>query len=359
MTTYAERVETRIVHPTRFDQCYGALLGLAMGDALGWPAMYHRTLLTRRPKRRQRLWQFSAEADGHQVNKMALPFTLSQPEALLHLCPTDDTEFAAISALILEACGDDVSPERLFAGWEREIIAHGDTVWSGIGERASIENARKGLRPPRTGSDNPHHFDDGAVARAVPIGLRYADDSDRAIEVAGWMASITNDADGVWAAQAMAASIAAAVQGQSPSEIVAVGQRQLPPESWAARKVTQALSLLDQAGSGFAAIPLWNNTIVNSIYSFGNVAPETLAVAYAIFLSADGQLQTGLQLAAMVPKQADSMPAMVGALCGAYQGLAAIPETWQHSLDTLKGVCIPHLEGRTLHEIAEILVGRE
>jgi len=343
----------------RFGKAYGALLGLAMGDALGFPAMYHRTLLTGRPKRRQRLWEFSAQADQNRINKMALPFTLSQPEENLHLCGTDDTEFAAVTALILAECGAEISLENLFAGWRRHVVdcvADGEEIWSGIGERASIENARKGLRPPRTGNDNPHHFDDGAVARAVPIGLRYADSPERAAEAAGWMACITNAADGIWAAQAMAASIAAAVQDAPPAEVVEIGVKQLPVDSWTARKVNQARHLLEQAGDGFAAVPLWNNRVVNGIYSYGNVAPETLAVAYAIFLSVEGRLQAGLQLAALVPKQADSMPAMVGALCGARQGDSVVPPEWRATLDMLKGVCVPHLKGLSLRRIVERLM---
>ena len=339
----------------RFGKVYGALLGLAMGDALGFPALYHRTLLTGRPRRRQRLWEFSAQADQYRVNKTTLPFTLSQPEELLHLCGTDDTEFAAVTALILEECGEDVSQESLFAGWKRHIVdpdAQGEAIWSGVGERASIENAKKGLLPPQTGGDNPHHFDDGAIARAVPIGLRYADTPERAVEVAGRIASITNAADGVWAAQAMAASIAAAVQDAPATEIVAAGIRHLPPDSWTARKVDQALHLLEHVGSGFAAVPLWNNQVVNGIYSYGNIAPETLAVAYAIVVSVAGQLPQGLQLAALIPKQADSMPAMVGALCGAKQGDSVVPVEWRDTLDTLKGACIPHLNGLSLQQIA-------
>jgi ADP-ribosylglycohydrolase len=334
----------------------GALLGLAMGDAAGFPALFHRTLLIRNLKRRARLWTFSREADAWQVNKFSLPYTNSAPEEHLHLSATDDAEFAAVAALILADCGDDPSLEELFGGWEKFVVSHGDAIWSGVSERASIENARKGLRPPVTGNDNPHHFDDGAVARAVPVGLHYHGDPESAARIAGRLASISNAEDGVWAAQAMAASIAAAMTGASPAEAVAVGRAQIPEDSWLARKVALAASLLGEAGSGFAAVPLWNNHVVNGIYSFGNVAPETLAVAYAIVLATEGRLQAGLQLACMVPKQADSMPAMVGALAGALEGVEAVPATWAERLDRLKGVCIPHVAGLSLRALARGLV---
>jgi len=335
------------------ERTYGSLLGLAMGDAAGFPAMYHRTLLLKWG--RDLLWEFSKQADEQRVNKFSLPFTLSQPEETLHLCGTDDTEFAAAAALILLSCGDEPTAESLFAGWRTHVVEQGDSIWSGVSERASIDNARKGLHPPATGNDNPHHFDDGAVARAVPVGLRFRGDPDKAADVAGTLASITNAEDGIYAAQAMAASIAAAVSGASPADAVAAGRRYIPADSWLGRKTALALAILEEAGSGFAAVPEWNNRVVNGIYNYGNVAPETLAVAYAVFLAVDGKIQEGIQLACLMPKQADSMPAMVGALCGAHTGLSEVPSSWMSSLDTLKGVCMPQLKGQSLRVLAERL----
>jgi len=95
------------------------------------------------------------------------------------------------------------------------VVDRADEVWSGIAERSSIVNAQAGLTPPATGNDNPAHFDDGAVPRAVPVGIRYAGRPDQAALVATRLAEITHAEDGVWAAAAMAASIAAAVSGRT------------------------------------------------------------------------------------------------------------------------------------------------
>ncbi|MCL6446175.1 MAG: ADP-ribosylglycohydrolase family protein, partial [Alicyclobacillus sp.] len=280
----------------------------------------------------------------------------NHPEDRLEMCGTDDTEFAVVIAKILCESSEHPTLDELFAGWKKYVVDHGDAIWSGISERASIENARKGLTAPDTGSDNPHHFDDGAVARAVPVGLKYHGRPELAADVAGKMASVTNAEDGIWAAQAMAASIAVAVSGAPLREVMAAGMRFIPEDSWLCRKVNVALELLNQAGSGFAAVPLWNKHVVNGLYNFGNVAPVTLAVAYAVFKSTEGRLLEGLQLAALIPKQSDSMPAMVGALAGAMQGVSSVPRTWIESLDTLKGVCVKHLAGVSVCRVVDDLM---
>jgi ADP-ribosylglycohydrolase len=335
------------------DRAHGALLGLAFGDAVGLPALFHRSV--RFPDERALLWKFSADLDAQRINKFSLPFSPYHPRRL-GFSGTDDTEFAAVSARMLLSVGTAPTAEGLFESWVEQVVHHGDEIWSGVSERASIENARKSLAPPATGRDNPHHFDDGAVARSVPVGIRFADRPARAAEVAGWGASITNDADGIWAAQAMAASVAAALGGADAAACVAVGVEQIPTDSWLYRTVVRARDALEKEGSGLAAVPLWNDDIVGGIYNFGNIAPETLAVAYAVILATEGRLAEGIQLAALVPKQADSMPAMVGAISGALQGASVIPPTWRDRLETLRGHAVPSTEGVKLGDLASHLV---
>lgn len=335
-----------------YDKIYGSLLGMAMGDSTGFAAMYHRSLVLP-PKRRKRLWSFSQITDQHRINKISLPFTHALSEETLDLCGTDDTEFAVMAAQILLDCGNEVTEEKLLHGWMQYIVGAEQEIWSGVSERASIENIKKGILPPASGNDNPHHYDDGAVSRAVPIGLIFKDQPEKAANIAQKMASITNAEDGIYAAQAMAASIAAALSGASPQLAVEEGLKYVPENTWIQRKMELALNVLDETnGDGFAAIPLWQKRVVNAVYNYANIAPETLSVAYAIFLSTEGNLQKGIQLASLLPKQSDSMPAMVGALAGASEGANAVPETWKEALDKIKGICIPSLQGTSLKSVA-------
>jgi ADP-ribosylglycohydrolase len=340
---------------TLYSKAGGAFLGLSIGDSLGFPAMYHRTTVLP-TRRRNRLWDFSKQTDEYRINKFSLPFTHAMDESILDFSGTDDTEFAIVSALMLLDCTQ-YSQGEFFEQWKKLVVNHESEIWSGISERASIENIKKGLQPPAAGNDNPHHFDDGAVARAVPVGIKFHGDPEKAAAISERMASITNAEDGVYAAKAMAASIAFAIDGASPKEIVDEGLKYIPSNTWLRRKITQALSILESVNfNGFAAIPLWNVQIVNSIYNYGNIAPETLALAYAIFLAAEGDFEKSMMLSLMLPKQADSMPAMVGALSGAMNGIEAIPETWIDSVDIIKGFCIPHLKGIKITDTVKRLI---
>jgi ADP-ribosylglycohydrolase len=335
------------------DRARGALLGLAIGDAAGLPALYHRS--TRLGGPRKWLWHFAAEADTQRILRFPLPFTLGRPEPL-ELSGTDDTEFAVAAARILLDAGDDPSSAALFAGWCKLVVDRSEEVWSGIAERSSIVNIQAGLTPPATGNDNPAHFDDGAVARAVPVGIRYAGRPDEAAEVATRLAEITHAEDGVWAAAAMAASVAAALSGADTADAVGVGVGRIPADSWLGRQMKRALDLAVSATTPLDLVADLNDQVANASYSFGTVAPETLASAFAIVQATGGDPTVALPLAGMIAKQSDSMPAMVGALTGALSGADALPQRWRDKLDVLRGHCLPHLAGTSLTAVADDLV---
>src|SRR5512141_2275250 len=69
-----------------------ALLGLALGDAIGWTAMYHRAhTLPAWTRRRRR--EIDAQREETNVLRIPMPFSLNQPSETFDLCPTDDTEW--------------------------------------------------------------------------------------------------------------------------------------------------------------------------------------------------------------------------------------------------------------------------
>jgi ADP-ribosylglycohydrolase len=340
--------------PSLRSRAQGALVGLAVGDAAGFPSLFHRTAGLGR--RRAALWRFAEELDRQHVLRFLMPMSHGRPDAL-SVSATDDGEFAAVAALILLDARGDYSPEALFAGWQKHVVTAGDEIWSGIAERASIVNARRGLRPPETGNDNPAHFDDGAVARAVPVGVLLAGRPDTAADVARAIAEITNAADGVWAAESMAATISAAVAGAGLPEVIETGRRRIPGDSWLGRQMATALSLAQRAASPFDLAAELNDEVANWNYSFGAVAPETLASAYALALAADGDPMTAIPAAATIAKQADSVPAMVGAITGALAGVDRLPGTWRARVSTLRGICVPALKGVSLCDLADELAG--
>ena len=347
------RLDARPIDPQLRDRALGALLGLAVGDAIGMPALYHRSV--RLGDKRRALWTQALVADEHRVLTFPLPFTVADTRDLA-LSGTDDVEMAAITAkILLEQPAGGPSGDALMTGWRRYIVDSTD-AWLGVAERASVVNIGRGLAAPCCGGDNPAYAHDGAIARSIPIGIALHGQPRKAASLARTLAAITHAEDGIWAAGAMAATIAAQVGGVQFDAAFAAGLDEIPKESWLQRNIERAFAILDEAGSSFAAVPRWTSEIANGTYSYGSIAAETLPIAYAIVSSTPRGIGSSVQIAALIAKQSDSMPAMAGALAGALAGTADLPPSWISALDKLKGVTIPAVAGMSLADLADDLL---
>ncbi|GAB4444557.1 MAG: hypothetical protein Kow00120_14300 [Anaerolineae bacterium] len=336
------------------DRFLGAMFGLAYGDAIGFPALFHRFRVTPK-KRHDFLWRTNMELYRQQINRVMLPFTHRLPSAILEPSPTDDTEFAVLNLQALVRASGEPTEQTFLAVWQEAVLPHADAVASGFSERAAIENLKRGLLPPETGNDNPLHYEDSAVPRAVPIGLFCVGDPDRAAALAQLDAEITQAEDGIYAARAMAAAVAVLAGGGALAEATARARAEFPADSWIAHMDGVARACRDAAEMVEDLILSLSAQVVNTVYSYGCVAPETLPAALVIAEQCAGDLRAACLAANALPKAADSLPAFVGALCGCFQGVGAITPRWRAALKVCRGVCLPFLEGADIEALTRQL----
>ncbi|WP_328325553.1 MULTISPECIES: ADP-ribosylglycohydrolase family protein [unclassified Streptomyces] len=381
MTTQLTRPAAELSGRDPHRRVEGLLLGIAAGDAAGWPAGRHRAALlpnwTRRLTR-----ELDTFAEQNATTTLPVPIALNQPPAPLQLGPSDDAEWATFTAqAILSAAASghsDLSPQQrvrsaLALAWNAladEVAAasaQADEIESAlmplrarISVRAGLGNLAAGLRPPATGHDNPHHFDDAACVRAAVLAVVHPGDPAAAADLAEFDARYTQDGDGVHGARAMAAAVAAALGGATASACVDEALAQLPDGSEIRRNALHAVTLARTAtaagtgrpGSAFALVPVLEHEIVDHVYSYGIAAAETVPVALAMTLAAGGALAEAVPTAACLSRVADSAPALAGALTGAIGGAGSLPDTWRDSCRTLVGCALPQLAGTDLVEVA-------
>lgn len=365
----------------------GLLLGLAAGDAAGWPAARHRA--ARMPEWTRRLTrELDTFAEQNATTTLPVPIALNQPPEPLRLGPSDDAEWAAFTAgCVLTADGS----LRSDLGRDRRIRAAVDLAWNALaGEvaaaadrapevesavlplrarisvRAGLGNLAAGLRPPATGHDNPHFFDDAACVRAAVLAVAHPGEPVAAAALAEYDARYTQDGDGVHGARAMAAAVAAAL-GDAPVEgCVAAALDQLPDGTEIRRNALHALRLAhasggpeDPAGRAFALVPVLEHEIVDHVYSYGIAAAETVPVALALALAAEGRIAAAVPAATCLSRVADSAPALAGALTGALGGARALPGSWRDACRVLSGCALPRLAGTDLVDLAALLAGSQ
>ncbi|MFD6436527.1 ADP-ribosylglycohydrolase family protein [Streptomyces venezuelae] len=354
------------------------LLGLAAGDAAGWPAARHRA--ARMPEWTRRLTrELDTFAEQNATTTLPVPIALNQPPEPLRLGPSDDAEWAAFTAESVLRAGpgnDDLAVRTaLDLAWTTlaaEIAAAADRapevesavlpLRARISVRAGLGNLATGLRPPATGHDNPHYFDDAACVRACVLALVHPGDPERAADLAEFDARYTQDGDGVHGARAMAAAVAAALGSADVDTAVDRALDQLPEHTEIGRNARHAVKTAraqPEEDGAFALVPFLEHQIVDHVYSYGIAAAETVPVALALATAARGRIGEAVPAAACLSRVADSAPALAGALTGVLGTAAAIPAAWRDACRTLSGCALPRLAGTDLVELAGRLADTE
>src|SRR5882757_5006297 len=205
---------------TSFERVYGALIGQAVGDALGAP--------TEGLTRRQIVERYGWVSD----------FLDDDPAG------TDDTEYSVLTARLMLAHGRELTPAQVGAAWTENLVNQvGGFFGGGFSEMTAINNLRDGLTPPVTGSDNHEMWSDGAAMRIAPAGILCAGDPREAARLAAIDAQVSHARDGTYCAQAVAAAAAAAMTTDSWQDAAAAGPAAAPADSRTARTVRRAVDI--------------------------------------------------------------------------------------------------------------------
>ncbi|THA80849.1 hypothetical protein E6R61_36690 [Streptomyces sp. LRa12] len=308
------------------DRARGALLGLAVGDALGAPAE------NMKPSEIRARW---GRITGYVADRPA---------------GTDDTEYAIFSGLLLARHGGALTQAHVEAAWHEWIADREEGPFRGAGfsERGTLENLRRGLAAPIS-AQHRHAWSDGLAMRAAPHGVFAAGRPAEAARLAAIDGSVSHEGEGIYGGQAVAAGVAAAMAGASTVAVVASALAVVPDDSWTARCLRRALTA---AHRGERAV---RSAVVIGGYPWTDLAPEAVALAFGAYAAADGDFTDSVLTAVNMGRDADTTAAVAGALAGATRGVHAIPADWADAIGPARGSCLPTMAGHHVLEVADLL----
>jgi len=315
-----------------FERVYGALIGQAVGDALGAP--------TEGLTRAQIVERYGWVSDFVDENPAG----------------TDDTEYAVLTARLMLAHGTHLTPGQVAAAWTENLVNQvGGFYGGGFSEMTAINNLRAGLAPPVTGSDNHEMWSDGAAMRIAPVGILCAGDPREAARLAAIEAQVSHARDGIYCAQVIAAAVAAAMTADSWEDVLEAGLAAAPADSWSTRSIRRAVEI----GTAHTDLPAALDELYARIsifhYPFADVGPEATALAMGVFAAARGDYVQAVLGGTNVGRDADTIAAMAGAMAGALRGAEAIPEQWRRRINVVRGHCIRSTAGTDLAQLARDL----
>lgn len=298
----------------RFSRAYGALAGLALGDALGMPTQ------AMSPQQIQTVYgHVTGLVDGDK----------SQPYApgMAAGSVTDDTEQALlIASLLLKGHGSGLNLDasefsQALLAWEDSMIERGSLDLLGPSTKAALERVRAGENPLRVGGEGTTN---GAAMRVTPIGIAASTSNRQLFADAVWSSCQVTHAtrQGFQSAALVAAAVSLGIDAGAADVTDLLWKavafvRSLPergawsPEPDVVAATHRALKLAAQPSSSLEWLAGQIGTAVASA--------QAIPMAFAL-LARDPSPRALLQ-AANLGGDTDTIGAIAGAILGASLGV--------------------------------------
>lgn len=272
------------------DRAIGALVGLAVGDALGTTLEFTK---------RDSYPPLTDIVGGG-------PFGLEPGQW------TDDTAMSLALADSLRSNSDLDAADLMsrFVRWndEGEYSCTGTCFDIGITTSQALHRW-KATGDPFAGSTDPHSAGNGSLMRLSPVAIRFWQDRGKLRDVAARQSRTTHAAsEAVDACVAYATAIADAIEGRTRSEVL---REHVTPYAGNIAKI--------MAGS-------WRGRHRREIKASGYVAHSLEASLWSIGRS--GNFAEAVLTAANLGEDADTTAAITGQLAGALHGVRGIPKVW-------------------------------
>ena len=314
------------------DRAYGALVGGAIGDAMGMPASF----LTREQIKNTYGYIEDFLKPDEDVQKYHGSLEAGDI--------TDDTmESIIVSKVLIEHNG--FSEEAFNAEMKKWAIEQKmlESTVIGPSTRRYLTALIEGRDPKETsGKGNTN----GSAMRAAPIGVKYYNDIAKCIEAA---AASSLPSHGSKPAVAAACAVAAAVSGgvhggYSPNEILnmaydAALYGEKKGADITAPMVSKRIKLIESIVDGVGEGNI--NDILDEIagvFGASMFAYESVPVALAIFYAVNGNAKEGILGAVNTGDDADTNGSICGNICGAYSGASVLPDKWKERVQKTSSV---------------------
>jgi ADP-ribosyl-[dinitrogen reductase] hydrolase len=283
-----------ISNEARRDRALGALLGLAVGDAVGTTLEF-------------------ARRDHHPPLTDMIgggPFGLAAGGW------TDDTSMALCLAesLLAHSDLDQADLMRRFMSWWRSGYNSHNGACFDIGVTTAAALARFAVTSdPVAGSSAPSTAGNGSLMRLSPVAIRWHRDKVKAVAAARRQSVTTHGApEAVDACAFFAGLLVDAIAGREPASLLALD------------------GFEGEAGIAQIARGSWRDKDRGDIASSGYVVHTLEAALWCV--ARTESFEAAILQAANLGDDADTVAAVAGQLAGAMWGASAIPQRWRERL---------------------------
>lgn len=343
----------------RFSRAYGALAGLALGDALGMPTQAMSPAQIRAVYGR-----ITGLVDGDASQ----PYAPGMPAGSV----TDDTEQALlVASLLVRGRGSSSGRVALDAGefahalldWEDSMIERGSLDLLGPSTKAALERVRAGEDPLSVGGAGTTN---GAAMRVTPIGIAVSTADPEAFADAVWSSCQVTHAtrQGFQSAALVAAAVSMGIDWDTPSA------SDMTALLWKALTYVDSLPERgawtpdpDVVAATRRAMQLVANPASSSleclVEQVGTSVASAQAIPMAFALLARDPSPRALLDAANIGGDTDTIGAIAGAILGGAFGEQVLPADSLSMIEEVSHLGLPSVALELLELRDQALVGRQ
>ncbi|SIA42235.1 ribokinase-like domain-containing protein [Mycobacteroides abscessus subsp. abscessus] len=343
----------------RFSRAYGALAGLALGDALGMPTQEMSPAQIRAVYGR-----ITGLVDGDASQ----PYAPGMPAGSV----TDDTEQALlIASLLVRGRGTSSGRVALNAvefahallAWEDSMIERGSLDLLGPSTKAALERVRAGEDPLTVGGAGTTN---GAAMRVTPIGIAVSTEDPEAFAEAVWSSCRVTHAtrQGFQSAALVAAAVSMGIDTTgSPSPDLrsllwkAVTYVDSLPERGAWTPDPDVVAATRRAMQ--LAVNPASSSLECLVEQVGTSVASAEAIPMAFALLAREPSPQALLDAANIGGDTDTIGAIAGAILGAAVGVEVLPTDSLSMIEEVSHLGLSSVAGDLLELRDQALVGRQ
>jgi ADP-ribosylglycohydrolase len=320
------------------DRARAALIGGALGDAMGMPTQLFSA--EQIVARYGRIEDFAAPDTDHPVSK-----------GLEAGAITDDTEQTLLLAKVLLASPVSFNHHRWIDAlieWEDDIRRRGGYDLLGPSTKRAIDAIRNGMPPEQAG-----RFGDtnGAAMRIAPVGIMVPHSHGLVLRVAETCRATHNTSIAISAAAAVAMVVSCGLDGLAWRDAVkhaadaaraGAAQGVWIAGGQLATRIELALNLASEAASADDITRLF------ALLGSSVASQESVPAAFAVLALADGDCWKAAIIAANLGGDTDTIGAIACSMAGACSGLQGLPKD---KIAKLRGIDLDEVD-----RLAEALV---
>ena len=343
----------------RFSRAYGALAGLALGDALGMPTQEMSP---------EQIRSVYGRITGLVDGDASQPYAPGMPAGSV----TDDTEQALlVASLLVRGRGTSSGRVALDAGefahalldWEDSMIERGSLDLLGPSTKAALERVRAGEDPLTVGGAGTTN---GAAMRVTPIGIAVSTADPEAFADAVWSSCQVTHAtrQGFQSAALVAAAVSMGIDWDTPSA------SDMTALLWKALTYVDSLPERgawtpdpDVVAATRRAMQLVANPASSSleclVEQVGTSVASAQAIPMAFALLARDPSPRALLDAANIGGDTDTIGAIAGAILGGALGEQVLPADSLSMIEEVSHLGLPSVALELLELRDQALVGSQ